>query len=208
VISNFADLARDVLAAEPRVGTVRLVAVDGPAGSGKTTFGASLACALVATGAAVGQVSVDDLRNGWADIVDWWPRFDHEVLTPLAYGRAGSYRRYDWGADRFAPVEATAPVVDVLILDGVGSASTAAAGRLTYSVWVCAGDPAMRLARLIARDGEALAPELARWMADETAYFVTDRTAERADLCVDGTAALDPGQFEAYIGDTRNCLMG
>ena len=218
MIGRFADLAREVLRAEPHVGTVRLVAVDGPAGSGKTTFAAALADALVATGATVGRVSVDDLRDGWGDIVGWWSAFEEEVLTPLAYGRPGRSRRYDWRAARFTDVGMAVPVVNVLVLDGVGSAHAAAAEYLTYTVWVCTDDPALRLARLVARDGDALTPYLVRWIADEAAQFATDRTAERADLYIDGSASggadvagsltATSGQYATYVGDVRKGLMG
>jgi hypothetical protein len=51
-VERYADLAAEIWRRPPRLGTVRLVAVDGPTGSGKTSFAARLAQALGAAGAA------------------------------------------------------------------------------------------------------------------------------------------------------------
>ena len=47
--------------------------------------------------------------------------------------------------------------------------------------------PDLRLARGLARDGEALRDEWLRWAEREQAHFAADRTRERADVLVDGT---------------------
>ncbi len=55
------DLATLVADAEPRCGSTRLVCIDGPAGSGKTTLAEALSEVL--DGAPV--VHMDDLYEGW-----------------------------------------------------------------------------------------------------------------------------------------------
>ena len=57
----YADLAARVRAVPPRLGPVRLVAVDGGAGSGKTSFAARLAAALD----GVPVLHTDDFLDGW-----------------------------------------------------------------------------------------------------------------------------------------------
>src|SRR6202035_841918 len=89
---RFADLADRILATPARLGPVRLVAVDGPAGAGESTFAGPLAGALRAAGAMAGEIHTEDLLDGWADIVGFWPRLDSGVLEPLRTGRPGSYR--------------------------------------------------------------------------------------------------------------------
>ena len=80
----------------PTLGAGRLVCIDGPAGSGKTTLAAAVADARRA-GARV--VHMDDLYEGWSGLparrrparrrcCARWPR------------AAGCYRRYDWLARR------------------------------------------------------------------------------------------------------------
>jgi uridine kinase len=145
-VETFAALAARILARPAQCGPVRLVAIDGPGGAGKSTFAARLADAL-------GQVRVvhtDDFAS-WDNPLNWWPRLEQQVLQPLGAGRTGRFQRYDW--DRRALAEwHEVPAVGVLILEGVSSARRAVAERLTYVVWIQA-DPEVRLRRGLERDG-------------------------------------------------------
>ena len=77
-VESFRSLAESILALP---GGVRLVAVDGYGGAGKSTFAARLAAAL--GGAAV--VHTDDFATGEPG-VEWWPRLEREVIVPLSAG--------------------------------------------------------------------------------------------------------------------------
>lgn len=163
----------------------QIVGIDGPAGSGKSTFAAELA---VRTEAPV--VGIDDFL-GWTDLdpggVTWWPRLEAEVLEPFVAGRTFAYRRRDWHGDpegigvlpELVPVEAG----PLLILEGVGVSRRALADRLAVRVWVEAPTPE-RLARGIARDGEAQLPHWLRWQELESEFFALDGTRARADIVV------------------------
>lgn len=165
----------------PTLGSGRLVCVDGPAGSGKTTLAAAVAEAL--GGAPV--VHMDDLYPGW-DGLGRVGAVVLDLLRPLAEGRPGSYRRYDWHRGEYAEehVVRTAPW---LVLEGVGSGGSAWARWTTLLVWVDAPTD-LRLERGMRRDGEAMRGHWVRWMADEEALFERDGTRGRADVHVDGAA--------------------
>jgi uridine kinase len=77
--------------------------------------------------------------------------------------------------------------VDVLILEGVGSAGAAYDESITCLVWVEA-PPGVRLERGLARDGEQMRDHWVTWGAQEEAMFVRQRTRERADVIVDGVS--------------------
>ncbi len=179
------ELADRVRSARPLLGATRLVVVDGPAGSGKTTLAGRLAGEL---GAPV--VHADDLLAGWGDLEGWWDRLEEGVLTPLAAGRPGRYRRYDWSAGAFAEPH-DVPVTDALVVEGCGSGRRAADGVAVLRVWVEAPDD-VRLARGVQRDGEAMRPQWLAWMAAERRHFAAERTRERADVLVDGCASMEP----------------
>jgi uridine kinase len=169
----------------PTLGDGRLACVDGPAGSGKTTLAAAVAAGR--PGARV--VHMDDLYDGW----DGLPRLTAQLaglLRPLARGEAGSYRRYDWEAGRYAETVAVPPG-PLLVLEGVGSGSRAHADLITVLAWVEA-PPDLRMRRGLDRDGAALADRWRQWALDEQLLFAREGTAARADLLVDGTGLTPP----------------
>jgi hypothetical protein len=173
-----------LLSAPPRLGRVRVVAIDGPAGSGKTTLAAAVAGGCVAAGASAQVVHMDDLYAGWTGLDgDLWPRLSAQVLEPLRRGRPGRFQRYDWEAGRFADW-VDVPVPDALVLEGCGSGRRDAAPDLGVLVWVEA-EPATRLERGLARDGAGARPHWERWMRDEAAHFAREGTRGRADVRVD-----------------------
>lgn len=168
----------------PTLGEGRLVCVDGPAGSGKTTLARALA---EETGARV--VHMDDLYAGWSGLAT----VDEALaglLRPLADGQPGFYRRFDWELDAYAELHVVAPT-PLLVVEGVGSGSAVTADLVTTLVFVDAPHD-LRMARGLARDGDALAPHWASWAEHEAARFAADRTRERADLLVDAHGRLVP----------------
>jgi uridine kinase len=167
----------------PRLGATRLVVVDGPAGSGKTTYAGSLARAL----GGAPEVHLDDLYEGWGGLgPDLYRRLVEDLLHPLAAGRAGGYHRYDWTAGRFAEWHDIASG-DLLVLEGVGAAGRPVEPWPSLRVWVEA-PAALRLERGVARDGEAMRAQWLRWRERESAHFAADETRARADLVIDGSA--------------------
>lgn len=198
VVSAEADRLRSVAAlllertfARPAtLGATRLVCVDGPAGSGKTTLGHALVAGAGRYGSAR-QLHMDDLYEGWSglgpEVAD---RLRAGVLEPLERGEPGRYRRYDWDLGRFAEEHVVEPV-DLLVVEGVGSASTRYADRVTLLVWVEAPED-LRLRRGIARDGEELRARWLAWMVDEQRHFARERTRHRADVLVDGSGERRP----------------
>ena len=180
--SRLADL---VLARFPLLGRVRLVCVDGPAGSGKTTLAGTLAHELVGRGTVAAVLHLDDLYEGWNGLEgSLWPRLAAQVLEPLRRGLPGRYQRYDWPSAAFDGW-VDVPVPQVLVLEGCGAARRAAEPLATLKVWTEA-PVTTRLARGLARDGEAMRPQWERWMLDEAAHFTRELTANRADVRLDG----------------------
>ncbi len=190
LIRTFADLAAQVHAAPARLGGVRLVGVDGPAGSGKTTFAGRLADAL---GADSVLVHLEDLYAGWT-LNGAVARLSAGVLRPLAEGRCGAYHRYDWAAGRFAAEPTVVRVPRVLVVEGCGSSPRSLDAWTTLRVWVEAPAP-LRLSRGLARDGENLAALWRRWQETEAAHFAAEGTRARADVRVDGAAPCPDGAF-------------
>lgn len=179
------DLLALALARPATLGAGRLVCIDGPAGSGKTTLAeeiAGLACEALADASAVHPVvHMDDLYAGWAGLPHIGGQLD-TLLPPLAEGRPGHYRRYDWHAGAFAETVTVTPS-PLLIVEGVGSGAAAYDRLRTLLVWVEAPYD-VRMARGLERDGDTFAPYWEAWARDEADLFARERTRERADVVI------------------------
>jgi uridine kinase len=189
---SFAELAATVRARPPRFGTTRLVAVDGPSGSGKSWFADRLAKTLDAP-----VIHTDELLDGWDDQFTFWDRLEELVLTPLRAGRTATYQRFLWHRGEFGGVPRKVEPAPVVLLEGVSSARRVIRAELSLAVFVCA-PPDLRLRRTLARDGDhsvAFRAYLDRWRMREDEHFAADATAEHADLLVDGAAE---GHHEGY----------
>lgn len=170
--------AIDLLAARPpTLGAGRLLCVDGPAGSGKTTLAAEVE-GMVPDARVV---HMDDLYEGWDGLPTVGAQLEG-LLRPLASGAPGTYRRYDWLAGAYAETVTVGPV-PLLVLEGVGSGSSAVADLVTVLVWVEAAHD-VRMRRGIDRDGASFAPHWDAWAAQERVVFAAERTRDRADLVV------------------------
>ena len=169
---------------QPTLGAARLVCLDGRTGAGKSSLGDAVLEAATRDGSAA-LVHLDDLLDGWGGLDTVSRTLERDVLVPLRAGRPGRYRRYDWVREEYAEEHVVDPV-DLVVVEGVGSGATSYASWITTLVWVDA--PAdLGLARSVARDGEALRPQLLQWMRDEDALLARERTRDRADVIVDGT---------------------
>jgi uridine kinase len=182
-VGTFVELAKEVLDRPARLGSVRLVVVDGPSGAGKTTFAGRLAAALSAEAVEVALVHTDDLVNGWDDQFGFRARLDRLVLAPLREGRPAGYRAYDWGTGALG-VRRTLPVPDVLVVEGSTAADAVPREELSLSVFVDAPAEA-RLARVLARDGAGIEAPLRRWMAAEQECFAARPPMEWVDHLID-----------------------
>lgn len=207
LLVDLADLMNDVLGGPPRLGAAHLVVVDGPSGSGKTTLAERLCAAFEGAPrrSRTTLVHLDDLYEGWSGL-----RADRghgtvsqrllaDLLEPLAAGRSGRWRRYDWSAAAFAEWHTVEPP-DVLIIEGCGSADPGYRARTSLQLWIEAA-PELRLRRGIERDGEVLRDHWRAWQREEDELFATRRTRALADLRVDGapTVPHDPERQLALL---------
>ena len=187
---DVAALAARALRARPELGGVRLVCVDGPAGSGKTTVAAALVAQLAPLVGRVPVVHGDELYEGW-DVVLGAPdrvtafalladRVQAQLLEPWREGGPAAYPVWDWHAAAWAEVRTVEPAA-VVVLEGVGLGSRTLRAQASVAVWVDS-DPAGRLERVLARDGEALREHLVGWQRDEQQWFALDATCAGCDV--------------------------
>lgn len=176
-----AALARLLRALPTSCGPVRLVAVDGHAGSGKTTFAARLSGAL--GGAPV--LHLDDLASH-DSFFGWTARLVEQVLTPLSLGNTARYIPYDWHSASFPSGSGAAvplPPAPVVLVEGVGAGRRALRPYLACLLWMdMAPEDAWRRGRR--RDGPQLAGFWDAWSRAETAHFAEDSSYSFANFVV------------------------
>jgi uridine kinase len=169
-------LAARIAAAIPADGAAtRVVAIDGRAGSGKTTLAAELAALL---GAPV--VDLERLYPGWDGLAAGAQLLVERVLEPWAAGEVAAIPRWDWERDAWGEPWRMAPP-PLAIVEGVGAGVRAAAPYTSLLVWLEL-DAATRRARANARDGDLFRPHWERWAAQEDALLAAERTPERAGV--------------------------
>ena len=178
---SYEDIAREIVSrCEPS--RVNLVAVDGPSGSGKSVLTEHLAPMLQAP-----IIEMDDFLS-WGDLESWWPRFEEQVIQPLATGKPARYQCRDWENDYLGDALnewKTVQRAPIMFFEGVSSSRLAIAAQLSLAIWVEAPRE-VRLQRGLARDTEQFRLQWQRFMAMEDDWFQEDNTLWRAELKLDG----------------------
>ncbi len=175
--ATLARLAARLRALPPSCGPVRLVAVDGHAGSGKSTFTARLSAAL--GGAPV--VHLDDLATH-EELFGWTGRLHEQVLEPLARGASARYAVYDWSASRFASF-APVPCAPVVLVEGVGAGRREVRPFLAGLMWMeFPQEHSWERGRH--RDGPELHGFWHGWTRAEAEHFAADPSRPFADLLI------------------------
>jgi hypothetical protein len=167
----------------PTLASARLLAIDGPAGSGKTTVARAVVESLVDKGVQAVLLSLDDLYDGWDGLEPGlFSRIIDQVITPLAQSRPARWQAFDWAAGAFGRWHVLAPP-QVLVLEGCGSGARALAPYITLLVWLETAPEAAQ-ARIVERDGPEVLDHLLGWRRAEQTHYEANRTRERADVVV------------------------
>ncbi|WP_371581711.1 uridine kinase [Streptomyces sp. NBC_01314] len=161
----------------PSCGPVRLVGVDGHAGSGKSTFAGRLADAL--GGAPV--LHLDDIATH-EELFAWTGRLLDQVIGPLRHGRSARYAPYDWCERSFGPARVL-PSAPVIVVEGVGAGRRALRPSLARLVWMEFPEEEA-WARGRARDGAEQSEFWAGWVRAERRHFAEDPSRPFADLLI------------------------
>ncbi|MFE0580072.1 uridine kinase [Streptomyces sp. NPDC058874] len=170
-------LARELADLPRSLGPVRLIGIDGHAGSGKSTFAGRLAAAL--GGAPV--LHLDDVASH-EELFGWEERLRSRVLEPLAAGRPAHWAPYDWAERRLGPERVLEPA-PVLLMEGVGAGRRALRPHLARLLWM-ETPRAQSWLRGRARDGRELSDFWDGWERAERAHFSSDPSRPFAQTLV------------------------
>ena len=159
---------------------VKVVAVDGHGGAGKTTLALALSELLEAE-----IIHTDDFASP-ENPIHWWPRLIEEALEPIARGAHSiSYVRSSWSPEHAPEPVTNQRVTSAMILEGVAASRREFRPYLAYAIWVDAPKDVC-IARGVDRDGEAMRDQWERWWRDEEAYIRDHRPVVFADAVISG----------------------
>lgn len=157
-----------------------IIAIDGPAGAGKTTLAHDISLALAST-FTVTEIHMDDLYDGWDNALT--PALT-SVLTYLTTAHKKSQQislsTYDWNRGEFnaaSEIEKS----ELLILEGVGSGQSAIRDSLAALIWIDI-DEVHGLERVLQRDGIAIENQMRKWLTTQEQHFQLEGTQNAADF--------------------------
>ena len=156
---------------DAQCGDTKIVTIDGPAGSGKTTLANELASELRHASEVVSVVHMDELYEGWDDALGQklFDRIEAWILAPIRNGLGPNFLKYDWHQGKYASWSEL-PLTPVVIIEGVGSGHSSLRECVSQAIWVEADDHLL-LDRVVQRDGEGVRDEMLLWKARELSYF-------------------------------------
>ena len=157
-----------------------LLAIDGPAGAGKTTYAAQLEAQL-SVNATVKVIHMDDLYNGWENALNnALSEVLDRITTAHLAGREFVIQKFNWKSMQFDTQESIAPT-EYLIIEGVGAAQQIVrdAGATTYWLDI---DPDVGLQRVLDRDGAHIEAQMRQWQVEQDKHFARDETRENCEF--------------------------
>ena len=157
-----------------------VIAIDGPAGAGKTTLANNLALAL-SQDISVQVIHMDDLYDGWENALS--PQLSETLEFIVASHKSGKnvkFSKYDWNQSAFQEVQEI-PSADLIILEGVGSGQIAIRDELAALIWIDI-EESLGLERVISRDGQSIKAQMQKWLALQEQHFAREGTQKAADF--------------------------
>ena len=179
------EIIEKILLGERRNTYCRIIAIDGPAGAGKSTLAHRLAGAFPSSKITI--IHMDDLYAGWEDALTptLTKSLEFNISYPASQGKTIEFRKYDWFAKKFGDFQRI-ELPELLILEGVGSGQRAVRKYLDQLIWIDI-DPEVGLSRVIHRDGDYIETEMRIWQMRESEHFRSDNTRDCATVRIDGT---------------------
>lgn len=159
-----------------------IIAIDGPAGAGKTTLAQIIKLAL-ADRYEANVIHMDSLYNGWEGALG--PELGQTLAHVVKSHRASSdfhLSFYDWKHAHFQEA-LEIPAKELLILEGVGSGQSAIRSDLTTLIWIGVDDE-VGMARVLERDGDYISTQMQRWLTTQAQHFLLEKTEESADFAL------------------------
>ena len=198
-VSNLSELVDKVNESSKKCGQTKIVVIDGPAGSGKTTLAKSLSALLE----NCPIIHMDEIYEGWenaltpktsTDLVDW-------VINPLLEDKSIEYIKYDWNLEqRIEKIVINNP--KVIIIEGVGSSSSEISEHACLKLWIEVNEET-GINRVLARDGRQIQEQMKKWQTQESKFFIENNSKENSDIWIDGDPVVKIDTSSQFVRTNR-----
>jgi uridine kinase len=159
-----------------------LIAIDGPAGGGKSTLAKNLFLYFSVT-RDVNLLGLDDIYDGWANALgDKLTEDLHRIAKAHKSGQSVSVDIYDWVNSRYGHKREIDPK-EILIIEGVGSAQAVMRAHDAITIWMDI-DPLLGMERVLNRDGHHISEEMKAWQELQSKLFAQSAAKENADFVI------------------------
>jgi uridine kinase len=198
-VSNLSELVDKINESSKKCGQTKIIVIDGPAGSGKTTLGKSLSGLLK----NCPIIHMDEIYDGWEnalspktsqDLVEW-------IINPLLESRSIEFVKYDWYLEkRIEKVVINLP--KVLIIEGVGSSSFEISKHASLKLWIEVNKET-GINRVLTRDGQQIQEQMKKWQSQESKFFIENNSKENSDIWIDGDPVVKIDTSSQFVRTNR-----
>lgn len=156
-----------------------LIAIDGPAGAGKTTLAAKFERDLSLNN-SVSVIHMDDLYAGWENALNkQLTQKLKEIVEAFTSQSTFRISIFNWSSNSFDSFRTVEPT-NILIIEGVGAGQKVVRDGGATVYWIDV-DPLLGLERVLARDGLEIELHMRKWQIDQARFFESDLTRNHAD---------------------------
>jgi uridine kinase len=198
-VRNLSELVDKVNESSKKCGQTKIIVIDGPAGSGKTTLAKSLSGLLE----NCPIIHMDEIYDGWEnalspktsqDLVEW-------IINPLLESRSIEFVKYDWYLEkRIEKVVINLP--KVLIIEGVGSSSFEISKHASLKLWIEVNKET-GINRVLTRDGQQIQEQMKKWQSQESKFFIENNSKENSDIWIDGDPVVKIDTSSQFVRTNR-----
>ena len=198
-VSNLSELVDKVNESSKKCGQTKIIFIDGPAGSGKTTLAKSLSGLLQ----NCPIIHMDEIYEGWEnalspktsqDLVEW-------IINPLLKNNSIEYIKYDWNlGQRIEKV-----VINnskIIIIEGVGSSSFEISKYASLKLWIEVNKET-GINRVLTRDGLQIQEQMKTWQSQESKFFIENNSKENSDIWIDGDPVVKIDTSSQFVRTNR-----
>ena len=198
-VRNLSELVDKVNESSKKCGQTKIIVVDGPAGSGKTTLAKSLSGLLE----NCPIIHLDEIYEGWEnalspktsqDLVEW-------IINPLLENNLIEYIKYDWNLEQRIE-KVVINNSKVIIIEGVGSSSFQVSKHASLKLWIEVNKET-GINRVLTRDGLHIQEQMKTWQSQESKFFIENNSKENSDIWIDGDPVVKIDTSSQFVRTNR-----